>query len=246
MPEFHSQQTHQALSVSQSLYSTLLPLLPPPSSQTQTRTEGWKALHEQVILPAVKLATSMRRSIVDYRIWSRPSVKDPNPNPNSSMGKDERGGSRERERDRERERERERERQHIPVYYSAIQRACMVDMATNKVIRPDSVLKVAEDGRIGEEMLIVQPSLLKAPSKEGGGGGGGGGAGGVSGGGGGGSGGGGGGSVGNITLVKPTVLVKLDEPMGKRSRGIKALGEWTGSWFGGTTGAGAADGGGNT
>lgn len=96
-------------------------------------------------------------------------------------------------------------------------------MATNKVIRPDSVLKVAEDGRIGEEMLIVQPSLLKAPAKEGGNGGGG----------------------GNVTLVKPTVLVKLDEPMGKRSRGIKALGEWTGSWFG-SAGAGSADGGGNT
>ena len=81
----------------------------------------------------------------------------------------------------------------------------MVDMATNKVIRPDSVLKVAEDGRIGEEMLIVQPSLLR-PQKDGG---------------------------GSVTLCKPTVLVKLDEPMGKRSRGIKALGEWTGSWFGG-------------
>ena len=215
MPEFLSQQSHQALSVSQSLYSTLQPLLPP----SQPRDEGWKALHDQVTLPAVKLATSMRRSIVDYRIWSRPSTKD------VSTAKD---GS-----------ERERERQHIPVYYSAIQRASMVDMATNKVIRPDSVLKVADDGRIGEEMLIVQPSLLKAPGKDGGGGGGGGS-----------GGGGGGGSGGNITLVKPTVLVKLDEPMGKRSRGIKALGEWTGSWFGGTTGAGAgaggADGGGNS
>lgn len=121
----------------------------------------------------MKLATSMRRSIVDYRIWSRASAD---------------GGGRQ-----------------LPVYYSAVQRASMVDMATNKVIRPDSVLKVADDGRIGEEMLIVQPSLVR----------------------------GGDGGSGGVTLCKPTVLVKLDEPMGKRSRGIKALGEWTGSWFGG-------------
>ena len=101
----------------------------------------------------------------------------------------------------------------------------MVDLATNKVIRPDSVLKVAEDGRIGEEMLIVQPSLLRIQSGE---------AGGEAKDGGGGKGG------SSITLCKPTVLVKLDEPMGKRSRGIKALGDsgikalgdWTGSWFG--------------
>ena len=98
----------------------------------------------------------------------------------------------------------------------------MVDLATNKVIRPDSVLKIAEDGRIGEEMLIVQPSLLRIQSGDGG----------VGEGGGRGRDSGKAKSGSNITLCKPTVLVKLDEPMGKRSRGIKALGDWTGSWFG--------------
>ena len=94
----------------------------------------------------------------------------------------------------------------------------MVDLASNKVIRPDSVLKVAEDGRIGEEMLIVQPSLLRVQGESGKEG----------------EGGAGGGKATSVTLCKPTVLVRLDEPMGKRSRGIKALGEWTGSWFGGS------------
>lgn len=81
----------------------------------------------------------------------------------------------------------------------------MIDIMTHKVIRPDSVLKVAEDGKIGEEMLIVSPALLRV-QKDG---------------------------KGKVLICKPTILVKLDEPMGKRSRGIKALGSWTPSWFGG-------------
>ena len=45
-----------------------------------------------------------------------------------------------------------------------------------------------------------------------------------------------------VVVCKPTVLVKLDEPMGKRSRGInKALGAWTPSWFGGDEGATGAE-----
>ena len=195
MPEFTAQQSTQALTVSQALYSTLAPLLP----TSQIRPDGWKPLHEQVTMPAVRLATSMRRSIVDYRIWSRASVK---------RGDNGNGGN-------------------LPVYITAVQRASMVDLASNKVIRPDSVLKVAEDGRIGEEMLIVQPSLLRVQTESGG-------EGGREGERGGGGGGGGGGKATSVTLCKPTVLVKLDEPMGKRSRGIKALGDWTGSWFGGS------------
>ena len=38
---------------------------------------------------------------------------------------------------------------------------------------------------------------------------------------------------GRVMVCKPTVLIKLDEPMGKRSRGIRALGAWTPSWLGG-------------
>ena len=72
------------------------------------------------------------------------------------------------------------------------------------MIRPDSALKVGEDGRIGEEMLVVAPALVR----EGGGG-------------------------GRVMVCKATVLVRLDEPMGKRGRGIRALGAWTPSWFGG-------------
>lgn len=84
----------------------------------------------------------------------------------------------------------------------------MMDLMTHKVIRPDSVLKVAEDGRIGEEVLVVSPALVR-DQKEG---------------------------KGKVMVCKPTVLVKLDEPMGKRSRGIKALGAWTPSWLGGDDG----------
>ena len=81
-------------------------------------------------------------------------------------------------------------------------------MATNKILRQDSMLKVNEEGRIGEEMLIVTPSLVKVEREKG----------------------------TSHLLVKPNVLVKLDEPMGRKGR-IKGLGDWAGSWFGGTTAA---------
>ena len=83
----------------------------------------------------------------------------------------------------------------------------MMDNATHKVIRADSNVRVAEDGRIGEEMFVVAPGMVR------------------------------GGEAGKVVLTKPIVLVKLDEPMGKRAgRGIKALGAWTPSWFSGGAG----------
>lgn len=91
------------------------------------------------------------------------------------------------------------------VFVYEIKDSSMIDIMTHKVIRPDSVLKVAQDGQIGEEMLIVSPALLRV-QKDG---------------------------KGKVLICKPTILVKLDEPMGKRRRGIKALGAWTPSWFGG-------------
>lgn len=93
-------------------------------------------------------------------------------------------------------------------YHYEIQNSSMIDIMTHKIIRPDSVLKVAEDGRIGEEMLVVSPALVRDQKER----------------------------NGKVMVCKPTVLVKLDEPMGKRSRGIRALGAWTPSWFGGDDG----------
>ena len=86
-----------------------------------------------------------------------------------------------------------------------IQHYQMMDNATHKVIRPDSNLRMADDGKIGEEMFVVSPGLARSHKN----------------------------GIGRIVLCKPTILVKLDEPMGKRARGIKALGAWTPSWFGG-------------
>ncbi|KAL9131975.1 MAG: hypothetical protein Q9175_006635 [Cornicularia normoerica] len=93
-------------------------------------------------------------------------------------------------------------------HHYEIQNTSMIDIATHKIIRPDSVLKIGEDGRIGEKMLVVSPAVVR-DQKDG---------------------------NGRVMVCKPTVLVKLDEPMGKRSRGIRALGAWTPSWFGGDDG----------
>ena len=73
----------------------------------------------------------------------------------------------------------------------------MIDIATHKVLRPDtSVLKVAENGRIGEEVFVIAPALVRHQKVR----------------------------NGKVLVCKSTVLVKLDEPMAKRGRGIQALG----------------------
>ena len=94
-------------------------------------------------------------------------------------------------------------------YNYEIQNSSMIDLMTHKIIRPDSVLKVADDGRLGEEMLVVSPAVGRDPGE----------------------------GTGMVMVCKPTVLVKLDERMGRRGRGIKALGAWTPSWLGGDEGS---------
>lgn len=93
---------------------------------------------------------------------------------------------------------------HAFVY--EIKDSSMVDIATEKVLRPDSVLKIAEDGRIGEEMLVVTPALLRVQGD----------------------------GKSKMLVCKPRILVKLDEPMQKRGKGIKALGLYAPSWLGGS------------
>ena len=90
------------------------------------------------------------------------------------------------------------------VYRNEIQHYQMMDNATHKIIRPDSNLRTADDGKIGEEMFLVSSGLARSHRN----------------------------GIERVVLCKPTILVKLDEPMGKRARGIKALGAWTPSWFG--------------
>ena len=83
-----------------------------------------------------------------------------------------------------------------------MQRCEMMDLTSHKIIRPDNILKMGDDGRIGEQMLCVQPGLLRAQRD----------------------------SANSLILCKPIILIKLDEPMVRRPRGIKA--SLTG-WFGG-------------
>ncbi|KAG8532936.1 uncharacterized protein KY384_002814 [Bacidia gigantensis] len=92
------------------------------------------------------------------------------------------------------------------VHRNEIQHYGMVDNATSKPIKMDSNLSVREDGRIGEELFVVSPGMVR---------------------------GGAGGRETPQVLVKPVLLVSLDEPMGRKSRVPKGLGGWTSSWFGG-------------
>ena len=91
------------------------------------------------------------------------------------------------------------------IHRNEIQHYQMMDNATHKIIRADSCLRISEDGKIGEEMFIISPGIVRSHKD----------------------------SVDRVVLCKPTILVKLDEPMGKRGRGFKALGSWTPSWFSG-------------
>ena len=87
-----------------------------------------------------------------------------------------------------------------PVFRHELQKCEMMDMSSHKTIRPDNILKIADDGRIGEQMLCVQPALLRKNRD----------------------------SAGSTMLCKPIILVKLDEPMARRNRGMKVLTSWLG------------------
>ncbi|KAL8872363.1 MAG: hypothetical protein Q9174_001991 [Haloplaca sp. 1 TL-2023] len=96
-------------------------------------------------------------------------------------------------------------RQDKIIYHPDIQKFMILDVSTSKALRYDSVLKVAEDGRIGEHVMVIQPLLLRMQRDRNGG----------------------------IPLCKPVVAIKLDEPMAKKTKAAKAFAGWTSSWFGG-------------
>jgi hypothetical protein len=91
------------------------------------------------------------------------------------------------------------------MFIHELQRCEMMDMTSHKMIRSENILKIGEDGRIGEQVLWVQPALLRTQRD----------------------------NAGSMILSKPIILVKLDEPMARRNRGIKA--SFT-SWLGGDYG----------
>ncbi|KAL8723267.1 MAG: hypothetical protein Q9225_000389 [Loekoesia sp. 1 TL-2023] len=183
---FQTEQQHQATTISKDLYAALTYLLPEIASQEN----GWKRLHETVTMPAVHLATNMRFSTSVYRIITHL------PRPSSSTGGPSHSSS---------------SNNNNIIYHSDIQRFTIIDVATQKVLRQDSILKIAEDGRIGEHVFVVQPLLLRMQKD----------------------------TNGGVALCKPAVAVKLDEPMAKRSKGVGKLGAWTSSWFGGEVAEGA-------
>ena len=145
--------------------------------------DGWEELHKQVIQPAIELATAMRLSMTDYEVISR------------GVGIGGGGG---------RNTDGSSENNNI-VHHNEIGHYQMIDNATHKIIRPDSTLKISDEGRIGIELLTVTPALMRTKND----------------------------GIHRNVLCKPTILVKLDEPMGKRSKIMKPLGSWTPNWFGG-------------
>lgn len=162
MREFSDGQESQAIAISHSMHKILSFLLP----TIERKEEGWKQLYDQLVIPAIHTAMSIRLSTTNYRIVS-PIAKS------SDHAK--------------------------VIYINEIQRYELIDIMSQKIIRADSNLKVAEDGRIGEQVLVIQQALLR-DQKDGG---------------------------ASVLLCKPTVLVRLDEPMGRRNRGtMRALQSW--------------------
>lgn len=98
------------------------------------------------------------------------------------------------------------EKQHT-IYHNEIPHYQLVDNATHKVVRPDSVLKIAEDGRIGEELLVVSPALMRKKDED-----------------------------HRAIICRPTILLKLDQPMEKRSKGVKDFGSFVSSFLSGDGG----------
>lgn len=92
------------------------------------------------------------------------------------------------------------------IYHNEIQHYQLIDNATHKIVRPDSAIKIANDGRIGNELLIVSPALMRQKDD------------------------------GHKTIVsKPTIIIKLDQPMEKRNKAMKGLSSFVTSFLGGDT-----------
>lgn len=179
MESFIQEQTRQSQLIAQTLQSALSTL----TTTTPGSPTGWETLHTQIIHPAVQFANKLRLSTTSYRLIPHIFIKD-------------------------KDRSSTQQPHATAAYAYEIKDSTMIDIATHKILRPDSALKVGEDGRIGEEVVVIAPALLRL-LREG---------------------------KGKVLVCKPIVLVKLDEPMVKRGRGIKALGAWTPSWFGGEEG----------
>ncbi|KAI4173126.1 MAG: hypothetical protein LQ346_008470 [Caloplaca aetnensis] len=189
---FQTEQARLATTVSQDLFTALTYLLPEIASEAES---GWKRLHDTITMPAVHLATNMRFSTSVYRIITRlPRISSPSSVSSSSSA----------------QQQQQQHENHI-IYHPDIQRYTIIDIATQKVLRPDSVLKVADDGRIGEHVMVVQPLLLRMQKD----------------------------SAAGVALAKPAVAVRLDEPMAKRSKGVGKMAGWASSWFGGEPPEGA-------
>ncbi|KAL8920634.1 MAG: hypothetical protein Q9208_006116 [Pyrenodesmia sp. 3 TL-2023] len=178
---FQTEQARLATTVSKDLFAALTYLLPEIASQAES---GWKRLHDTITMPAVHLATNMRFSTSVYRIITHLP---------RSVSSSSSSSSTQQQHDN-----------HI-IYHPDIQRYTIIDMATQKMLRPDSVLKIADDGRIGEYVMVVQPLLLRMQKD----------------------------SAAGVALAKPAVAVRLDEPMAKRSKGVGKMAGWASSWFGG-------------
>ena len=185
MPSFLTEQTQQAELLSQTLQSALSPLTNSTHADFNPG-EGWESLHTQIVLPALALHTKLRLSTSSTYNFTSNLFTNRDP----------------------------AKRHHVFIYEA--KDAHFIDISTHKMIRHDSALnKIAEDGKIGEEMLVISPALLRIVSE--------------------------GEKRRKVLVAKPNILVKLDEPMMKKSRGMgmRAMGLLTPAWLGGSGGGGA-------
>ncbi|KAL9604700.1 MAG: hypothetical protein Q9219_000420 [cf. Caloplaca sp. 3 TL-2023] len=191
---FQTEQHHKATAVSKDLFTALTYLLPEIATHEDV---GWKRLHERITIPAVQLATNMRFSTSVYRTIShvpRPSSSSSPSNNNNNQTSSPPSST-----------------NNTTLFHPDLTRHTLIDLATQKHLRADSALKVADDGRIGESVFVLQPLLLRMQRD----------------------------TNGGVALCKLCVAVRLDEPLVKRrGGGVGKLGAWAGSWFGGEGGGG--------
>ncbi|MCJ1279692.1 hypothetical protein MMC21_007516 [Puttea exsequens] len=189
IPTFTAEQTSRAESLAKSLHDSLAMWIPSCADDA----DSWITLQREIIAPAVALSLNLRLAEIDYRFdRHHPHAQ------RQAHGTDLVSGD-------------------TPVFVHELQNAAVIDVATQKAIRPDSNLKIAPNGRIGAEVLTMVPALVRERGEVGG--------------------------VVVVVVTRPTVLVKLDEPMGRREKGggsergrgggMRALGAWAPGWFGG-------------
>ncbi|KAI9836587.1 MAG: hypothetical protein M1819_001219 [Sarea resinae] len=151
--------------IAQAIREAAMGLLEPFLPEDSELAAVSKSFHEEIILPAIRLHQDLRLSSSRYAFEYQAKVEDADRRSSGS-----------------------------PIFLKDLQRLELIDVDTERTLKPDSSVRYTDDGCIGHLVLVVHPQLARKASDE----------------------------ERKIIIRKPVVLVRLLAPV--RSRGQGPLG----------------------